>query len=118
MFLFPLYGYDVYTKFQIKNQWIKNMKPSYALGEIAPLRTMADSAASNMLRGIGEFIFSPAWIENWLRKIEKKRIMQNPKTHQEGSLVYANDDALVFLPNPHGPAVFEKFKEKIEELTA
>ena len=118
MFLFPLYGYDVYTKFQIKNQWIKNMKPSYALGELAPIRIISDSFASNIFKEIGEFIFSPMWIENILRKIEKKRIMRNPKTHQEGSLVYANDDALVFLPNPHGPVVFEKFKEKIEELTA
>jgi hypothetical protein len=44
--------------------------------------------------------------------------MHNPKTHQEGSMVYANDDALVFLPSPHGPQVFEKFKEKIEQLSA
>jgi len=118
MFLFPLYGYEVYNKFQIKNQWIKNMKPAYALGELAPLRTMEDSYLSRTLRLMGEVIFSPIWIEGVLRKTEKKRIMENPKTHQEGSLVYANDDALVFLPNPHGPVVFEKFKEKIEKLTA
>lgn len=118
MFLFPLYGYEVYTKFQIKNQWIRNMKPAYALGELAPFKTMTDSRASKRIRKIGEVIFSPKWIEQVLKKLEKKRIMCNPKTHQEGSLVYANDDALVFLPNPHGPAVFEKFKEKIEELSA
>ncbi|KKQ79329.1 MAG: hypothetical protein UT03_C0061G0006, partial [Candidatus Moranbacteria bacterium GW2011_GWD2_38_7] len=52
-----------------------------------------------------------------LRKIEKKRIMNNPKTHQEGSLVYANDDALVFLPIPHGPKIFEQFKEKVNQLS-
>jgi hypothetical protein len=118
MFLFPLYGWDAYTKFQIKNQWIKNMKPSYALGELAPLKTMTDSFASRFVRKVAEFVFSPKWIEQALRKIERGQIMRNPKTHQEGSLVYANDDALVFLPDPHGPAVFEKFKEKIEELSA
>ncbi len=118
MFLFPLYGWETYKKFQIKNKWIQKMKPTYALGEVAPLMLMTDSYLSLRIRKIAEFILSPDWIEKALKKIEKKRIMQNPKTHQNGSLVYANDDALVFLPNPHGPKVFEKFKEKIEELSA
>ncbi|NTW26990.1 MAG: hypothetical protein HGA36_01565 [Candidatus Moranbacteria bacterium] len=118
MFLFPLYGWELYTKFQIKNQWIKNMKPTYALGELTPLMTIADSAASLRIRNFLELLLKSNWLEDSLRSIEKKRIMKNPKTHQDGSLVYANDDALVFLPNPHGPAVFEKFKIKIEELTA
>lgn len=118
MFIFPLYGKSVYGRFQIKNQWIKNMKPSYALSELAPLKTMGDSLLSIKVKKIGELIFSPSWIENALKTLEKKRIMNNPKTHQEGSLVYANDDALVFLPNPHGPVVFEKFKEKIQQMNA
>ncbi len=116
MFLFPLYGYDVYHKFQIKNQWIRSMKPSYALCELAPFDILNDSYLSKKIRIAGEWLFSPKWIENVLKKIEKKHIMLNPKTHQDGSMVYANDDALVFLPSPHGPVIFEKFKEKIEEL--
>ena len=118
MFLFPLYGWEVYHKFQIKNQWIKHMKPSYALGELAPLAIMHETKTSKQIRNFFEFLLSPKWIENVLRKIEKKRIMQNPKTHQDGSMVYASDDALVFLPSPHGPMIFEKFKEKIEKLNA
>jgi len=116
MFLFPLYGWQTYERFQIKNQWIKSMKPSYALSEIPPLKTFSDSRASKFVRTIGEVILSADWIENWLRKLEKKRIIQNPKTHQEGSMVYADDNALIFLPNPHGPKIFEQFKEKISEL--
>lgn len=117
MFLFPLYGWKTYERFQIKNQWIKSMKPSYALSEIPPLKTIEDSYLSKIVRNIGEFILSAKWIENNLRKTEKKRILQNPKTHQAGSMVYADDDALVFLPDPHGPKVFEQFKEKIEQLS-
>lgn len=116
IFLFPIYGWDVYNKFQIKNQWIRGMKPTYALAEIPPLKTMADSYVSKSVRNIGEMIFSAPWIEQWLKKIEKKRIMANPKTRQEGSLIYADDDALVFLPTPHGPLEFEKFKETIARL--
>lgn len=117
MFLFPLYGRETYERFQIKNQWIKSMKPNYALCEVPPLKTLEDSYVSKIIRITGEVILSANWIENWLRGIEKKRIMQNPKTHQEGSMVYADDNALVFLPDPHGPKVFEQFKEKIERLS-
>jgi predicted nucleotidyltransferase len=117
MFLFPLYGRETYERFQIKNQWAKSMKPSYALCEIPNMKIIADSSMSRIIRKAGEFILSPDWLENWLKKIEKKRIMENPKTHQEGSMVYANDDALVFLPGPHGPKIFEEFKRKIEELS-
>ena len=116
MFLFPLYGQEMYTKFQIKNRWIKNMKPSYALSDIEPLGTVADSFWARLFRDIGENILLWDWIEHWLKKIESKRISLNPKTHQEGSLIYADDDALIFLPTPHGPKIFEKFKEKIEQL--
>lgn len=115
-FLIPLFGGDVYHRFQIKNQWIRKMKPNYELQEIAHLKLMGDNFFSKVIREIGEFLLQSSWLENWLRKIEKKKIAQNPKTHQEGSLVYAQDDALVFLPAPHGPLIFEKFKKKIEQL--
>ena len=117
MFLFPLYNWQTYLRFQMKNHWIKNMKPHYELGEVAPLKTLEDSFLSKNVKHIGEWIFAPDWIENVLRKIEKKRIMQNPNTNKEGSLVYANDDALIFLPNPHGPKIFEQFKEKVNHLS-
>lgn len=116
MFLIPLFGADVYHRFQIKNQWIKKMKPSYGLEEISRLRMLKDDFFSERIRGFGEFLLGSRLVEDWLRKIEKKKIAKNPKTHREGSLVYAEDDALVFLPSPHGPIIFEKFKEKIEQL--
>ena len=117
MFLFPLYGFSTYERFQIKNQWIKSMKPSYSLCAVPNMKIIADSNISKIIKKSGEFILSSIFIENWLRRMEKKRIMENPKTHQEGSMVYANDDALVFLPEPHGPKIFEEFKKKIEELS-
>jgi predicted nucleotidyltransferase len=117
MFLFPLYGWQIYLRFQMKNHWIKNMKPHYGLSEIEPLKTLEDSAWSAGLRGLGEKIFAPIWIEKFLRTIEKKRIMQNPNTQKDGSLVYASDDALIFLPSPHGPKIFEQFKEKVNQLS-
>ncbi len=116
LFLVPLFGEQVYQRFQIKNQWIRELKPTYALQEIAQLKMVEDTFFTKMIRGAGEFCLQGAWLEAGLKKIEKKKIAKNPKTHQEGSLVYAQDDALVFLPVPHGPVIFEKFKAKIEEL--
>ena len=117
MFLFPVYGFETYKRFQIKNSWIKSIKPAYFLSEIPPVGIIQDSKLSKSLRRIGEALFSFAWLEKILKKIELKKIMQNPKTRQEGSLIYANDDALIFLPDPHGPKVFEEFKKKVGELS-
>lgn len=116
MFLIPLFGEDVYRRFQVKNQWIKAMKPSYDLSEIASLKTLGDGFFSKKIRNVGEFLFSNILVERFLEKIEKKKISKNPKTHQEGSLVYAENDALIFLPVPHGPVIFEKFKKKMDQL--
>ena len=116
MFMTPLFGGQVFQRFQIRNQWIKKMKPTYVLQEIPHLKLMEDDFFSKTVRMTGEFLLGGAWLEKWLRKIEKQKIAQNPKTHQEGSLVYAEDDALVFLPVPHGPVIFERFKEQTEQL--
>lgn len=116
MFMIPLFGQDTYHRFQIKNQWIKNLKPNYDLQEIPQMNVIGDDFFSKKVRSIGEFLLKGSLIEEFLKRIEKQRISNNPKTHQEGSLVYAENDALVFLPVPHGPVIFEKFKEKIEHL--
>ena len=115
-FIFPLYGEKVFERFQIKNRWIQNMKPNYRLQEIAPLKLLQDSKLTGWVQKMGEFFLAPVWLENVLGKLEKRKIMQNPKTLQEDSLVYADKEALIFLPNPHGPVIFERFKKKIGEL--
>ncbi len=117
LFLFPIYGLETYKRFQIRNSWIKSIKPAYGISEIPPLKIISDSVFSKAIRNLGEIVLSFDWIEKMLKKIEKQRIMKNPKTHQEGSMVYADDDALIFLPDPHGPKIFEEFKEKIGELS-
>jgi len=115
-FLFPLFDNSVYAKFQLKNRWIKKIKPQYAVAEIIPLMTCTDSFFSKMARKIGEAIFSWRSLENFLGRIERKKIMQNPNTKRENGLIYADSGALIFLPDPKGPRVFEKFKENIAML--
>ena len=92
------------------------MKPNYDLQELFPLKVAEESPVLKVCKLLGEFFLGSPWLEKALRFAEKKRIHKNPKTTQEGSLIYAEDDALIFLPDPHGPAIFEKFKEKMQKL--
>jgi hypothetical protein len=77
---------------------------------------LPDNKFFRLIQKMGEAIFNWEGLENYLGKIEKKKIETNPLTHQEGSLVSATDEALIFLPVPQGPKVFERFKERIESL--
>lgn len=115
-FCFPLFGAEEYKKFQIKNSWIKKNKPNYYIAEQENLKTIKDTKCSRLVRTLGEKLFGWDFLENRLRTWEEKKIMSNPKTHQEGSMVEASDEALIFLPSPQGPKVFEEFKERVNKL--
>lgn len=115
-FMFPLYGFSTFRSFQLRNIWIREIKPHYEVTEIAPLALVEDTSFGSKIKKVGEFLLQMRMYERWLRRLEKKRIMKNPKTYLEGGLVHASDDALVFLPKPRGPLYFEMFKKKIERF--
>ena len=115
-FCFPLFGSQEYKRFQIKNRWIKNFKPNYRIAEASNLKLLRDTKLSRFVRKILEMVFDWDFLESWLRKLETKKIENNPKTRQRGSLVDISDEALIFLPCPQGPRVFEKFKKRVSEL--
>jgi len=110
--LLPIFDTGVFNKFQLKNSWIKNCKPNYHLTEINNLKLIKDTKLSEFIRSIGEKLFGWSSLENWLRKWQKKKIMNNPKTHLKGSFIKASDDALVFLPEPHEPKLVEHLRQK------
>lgn len=112
-FIVPIFGWEMFTKFQIKNNWIRSMKPLYDVAYIPPAILIQDSFLSRWSRWIFEKMFGFRSLELLLKKLEYSKIMKNPKTAGEGSIVHAYDDALIFLPEPRGPKVFERFKEKI-----
>ncbi len=112
----PVFGFKVFRKFQIKNGWIKNYRPNYSLSDLAETCLVKDSFFSKKIRKAGEKIFGFKVLENMLKNWQMKRIAKDPRTHQAGSMVEANDNALIFLPEPQGPEVFERFQGKLEEL--
>jgi len=115
-FAIPIFDVENYfKKFQLKNAWIKNYKPNYYLTEMKHLKSVSDNIATKTIRSILENILKYDWLEKYLRKVELKKIRNNPNTDKPNSLIEADDRALIFLPEPQGPKVFEKFKKNIDE---
>jgi len=117
-FIRPLYGYKTFKRFQEANKWVGDFRENYILERTANLKILDDNLKTRVIREIGEMILSFRFIENWLKIWQTKRIMNDPRTHRNGSMVMADDSVLIFLPEPQGPRVFEKFQEKMASIDA
>lgn len=115
-FMFPLFGSKTWKKFRERNDWIKKYKINFSPYEISNSKLIGDNMAAKTIRKTGEKILSFDFIENEMRKWQLKRIDSDPRTHQPGSLVMADDKQLIFLPDPQGPKVYDKFRKKIDEI--
>jgi len=116
-FCIPIFDSNKYfEKFQLKNSWIKKFKPNYYLTSVSHLKAVEETLFSKLVRNILEKIFDWNMLENYLKKIETKKIKNNPKTKRVDSLIVADDEALIFLPEPQGPKIFEEFKNKVDNL--
>lgn len=112
----PIFGFKVFRKFQIKNSWIKNYHPNYSVSELADNCLVKDGWCSKKTRKILEKIFGFIFIKKMLKKWQIARIANDPRTHQKGSMVEANDNELIFLPEPQGPEVFERYQERLKSF--
>lgn len=110
----PVFGFKVFRKFQMKNDWIKKYRPNYSVSELAERCLVKDNFFSKKIRKAGEKLFEFNFVESMLKKWQLARIAKDPRTHKAGSMVETGDEALIFLPKPQGPEVFEKFQEKIK----
>lgn len=116
-FAFPLFGMRYFRKFQERNKWIGNWKANFSPDKIANLKLVKDTNFSLAFRGLGEKILGFETLEKALKKWQLARIMKDPRTYKAGSVIIADEDSLVFLPDPQGPKIFEKFKKKLENLS-
>ncbi|MEI7749678.1 MAG: hypothetical protein WCJ25_01600 [Candidatus Moraniibacteriota bacterium] len=115
-FLIPLYGRETFQRFELKNRWIARLKPDFLPTEALPLWYVRDTDEARSFRTVLERIFDSDRLEAWLGEWQKKKILRNPKTGNEGGHIEASDQALVFLPDPHGPRVYEKFRKRLGEI--
>jgi hypothetical protein len=111
-FIFPVFDLGVFEKFQKENLWIRGFRPNF---EPIGIKVPADGFFSGKIRRGLEFLFDFNFLEEKLKKWQLKRISTDPRTRQKGSAVIAGDDCLIFLPKPHGPEIYEKYKKRLEE---
>ena len=112
-FLIPLVGLSVFRKFELKNAWIREYKPNFFPTTLAHSFALPESAAVVKVQEALESFFDLFDLEKRLSRWQKEKISRNPNTKVEGSLIEASDRALIFLPHPRGPQVFEKFKQRL-----
>jgi hypothetical protein len=116
VFIYPLFDTGYYMDFCVANKWIATYKPHYTCDHRQNLHTLSDTIVTRSIRTIGEWIMGDTAMEKRCAHIQQKKIQKNPKTHQEGAIVLCSDAHLVFLPNPHGPRVFEAYKKNFDAL--
>jgi hypothetical protein len=115
-FIYPVFGWETFQNFQRANEWIKNYRINYQADEVKNMKLIEDSDFSRITRKIGEFFFRPVFFEKVLKKWQMGRIINDPRTHQAGSFVTANNKELIFLPKPQGPEIEGKFQKKLGEM--
>ncbi len=116
-YIVPVFGKEVFRDFEKKNIWIHKYLPNWREQEVLSMRMIEDDPWMRTVRRSLESLFGWAILEGWARKVQKQKIEQNPKTRLPGAYIVADDRALIFLPKPQGPGVFEKFMERIEGIS-
>lgn len=112
-FLVPLYNFRLFQIFELKNAWIKEYKPNFHLTVLPSLWTVGIGRTSRRVKAFFERLLALPKLERRLASWQQGKIARNPKTHIEGSMIEAHDRALIFLPHPRGPKVFERFKKRL-----
>ena len=116
--LVPMFGAGEYRRFRASNVWISRFRTHFQPTGLVPFWCLPDTGFARFIRDIGEVFLGDPWIERRLGVWQQEKILANPKTAWQGSLVSANDRVLMFLPKPRGPKIFAKFKQRLSELEA
>jgi len=115
-FIVPVFGWECFQEFQRKNEWIRNYRENFQPDEVSSWKIIEDFWFSKSIRKAGEIILDFNFIEEILKKFQMERILKDPRTLKQGSFVAANDKELIFLPDPQGPGLYEKFENKLEKI--
>lgn len=116
MNIIPLTGGETFRRFELRNRWIARLKRNFLPTEVLPRWHVPESRRCLALRSFLERLADSDRLERWLRGWQYRKIMRNPKTALPGGRIEATDQALVFLPRPHGPEVHERFRKRFGEL--
>jgi hypothetical protein len=112
-FMYALIGRETERRFELANRWMIHLKPTYQPTELSNFWLHQSHRYQSMLQEMCERLFSWERWEPLLSRWQKQKIERNPKSQTPGAFIIANDDALIFLPHPKGPVIFDRFKERL-----
>lgn len=112
-FMYPIFGWQMYRKFELANGWMKTLKPTFTLSELPSLWLSPQNHSLRFIQQILEQLLEHQWLENMFARWQKKKITANPNTSMEGAFIVANDETLIFLPHPKGPMIYDRFKQNL-----
>ena len=115
-FIYPVFGWETFKEFQEENKWIADWRNNYQPDKIGNMKLIGKTSFSGLIQKIGEFVFGFNFIEEFFKKWEMHRIINDPRTHQAGSFVTANDQELIFLPNPQGLEIWAEYEKRIKSF--
>jgi len=100
---------SIFSEFGEANiDWIKKYKPNFEFPgvlEIKPLRKSRQAFFEGLID-----LFGGDRIEAWLKRKQIEKIKRNPLTYKKGGYIEYTDENLIFLPEPQGPSVLEKYR--------
>lgn len=112
-FMYAFVGRETERQFELANRWMARLKPTYRPTEIPNFWLRPSSSFQRRLQRFLERVLAFPGLEAALARWQKEKIEKNPKSGLPGAFIIANDDALIFLPRPKGPVVFDRFKEQL-----
>ena len=115
-FLIPLFGWDIYRKFEMTNRWIVRFQPQFFLTEKPSFFLVPHNRFAARSRHFFEALFGWHFLEAKLRTWQQGKIFRNPLSQLEASYIEATDRALIFLPKPRGPKTFVAFRDRLATL--
>jgi len=109
----------LYNKFQKANQWLKDYLVFYPQSQQGYLRQIKSNQSLSFSRRLKESILDKKIgdaLEFILKRIQARRISQDPLTYQSGGRVVFNDEQLEFHPDSPEKGILEKYNQKMKEL--
>ncbi len=112
----PLFASINPQRFLSANLWIKRFRPHFDTLFVQSPYFIDDTATAYIMRHFCEWCLRVIHIEPLLQKIQYVKIMKNPKTSRENSVIVANDRELIFLPCPHSKRVLAAYHKRCRSL--
>jgi len=111
---FPLLGEGVFQEFLRSNTWMRSHLPLWNAPSTQHLLTSISMEQPTKTQIWMENLLAGVWLESRMRRWQKQKIDNNPKTRLPGSYIVVDDDALIFLPNWTPLIYFNSISKKIK----